>query len=257
MTTPLMLEVLDDPVRVAQRVAAWLCSRAAFPASRTALLLSGGSTPRALYALLAQEPWRSRVPWHSLHVFWGDERFVPPDHPYSNYRMAYAALLAHVPLGPQSIHAIPTSGTPEAAAGLYEAMLKEYYGADRLDPARPLFDIALLGLGADGHTASLFAGGAEAPPEQWVIAVDGEPARVSLTYAALGSSRASAFLVTGADKRDAVSALVHGDRHIPAARIGALGELHCFADAEAAGDLAPSLAENAHEATPNAYGHGR
>lgn len=239
MSAPLILEVLDDATQVARRAAEWVCMRAAVAAPRVSLLLSGGSTPRALYGLLAEEPWRSRMPWHSLHVFWGDERFVPHDHPYSNYRMAYRTLLAQVPVAAERIHAIPVIGTPEAAAALYETMLKEYYGAARLDPARPLFDVALLGLGADGHTASLFAGIADAPAGQWTMAVAGEPPRVSLTPAALASSRASAFLVTGPDKRDALAALVHGDPRIPAARIGALGERRCFADTGAARDFAP------------------
>src|SRR5215469_2935250 len=120
--------------------------------------LSGGSTPKALYSLLVSEEFRDRFPWRQVSWFWGDERSVPYDHPESNYRMAREAMLAKVPVPPTNIFPIPTDGEPETAARHYERTLQEAYGAPTLDPSRPFFDIVLLGMGDDGHTASLLPG---------------------------------------------------------------------------------------------------
>lgn len=237
MAASLMIEVLDDPDLVARRAADWVIEHASVPGERVALALCGGSTPRALYCLLANDPWRAQLPWQKIHVFWGDERFVPHDHPDSNFRLAQQSLLDYVPIPPDNVHPIPTRGTPQAAAASYQEVLRRYYGAARLDPERPLFDIVLLGLGADGHTASLFPGMPTPEPGVWAIAVDREPPRISLSPTALGSSRASAFLVVGADKRGALAGLARGDTRLPAARIPAAGEWRCFADAAAATDI--------------------
>ena len=126
-----------------------------------AVCLSGGSTPQRLYEHLAGPPYRDAFPWSRTHWFWGDEQFVPHDDALSNYRMVREALLSRAPIPAVNIHPIPTEGlSPEAAASAYERELKSFYGADHLDPARPLFDVNLLGLGPDGHTASLFPGSA-------------------------------------------------------------------------------------------------
>ena len=152
------IEPVEDAAELAQRAARWIADLAGASRGRFAICLSGGSTPRRLYRLLAAAPYREAMPWDRVHWFWGDERFVPWDHPDSNYRMAREALLEHVPAPAQNIHGIATSGDPAAAAHAYERVLKSYYGAETLDPARPLFDIELLGLGPDGHTASLVSG---------------------------------------------------------------------------------------------------
>src|SRR5215470_15005101 len=129
---------------------------------RAAVCLAGGSTPERLYELLATERYRDALSWDHIHWFWGDDRFVPRDDPHSNFAMARRLLLDHVPTPSGNIHPIPTSvENVEQAARLYETELRRFYGAERLLPSRPLFDLVLMGLGSDGHTASLFPGHAE------------------------------------------------------------------------------------------------
>jgi 6-phosphogluconolactonase len=201
--------------------------------------LSGGSTPKALFGLLASDEFRHRVPWSEVAWYWGDERFVPHDHPDSNYRMTREAMLDHAPVPPQNVHPIPTDGPPEDAARRYEATLQTAYGATVLDSARPLFDVTLLGLGPDGHTASLLPG--EPVLEErarWVAAVShGRPeVRITLTYPAIDSSRHVAFLVTGHEKAAIFRAIRSGDRRAPAARVRPCGEIVWFVDRAAAGE---------------------
>lgn len=233
------LAVLADPEALARRAADWLLALATAKDGVFAVALSGGATPRRLYAHLAGPPWRDRFPWSRTHWFWGDERFVAHDDPRSNFRMACEALLAHVPVPAGHIHPIATEGlAPEAAAAAYHHDLRSFYGAEHLDPARPLFDVTLLGLGPDGHTASLFPGTAVlAERRRWVAAVVGAEAetRITLTYPALESSRRTAFLVTGEDKRAIFERFRHGDDSLPAARLRPIGTLHAFADVAATG----------------------
>jgi 6-phosphogluconolactonase len=233
------LIVVKDAAALSPRMADWLLGLTLAGSGAFAISLSGGSTPRALYALLAAPPWRDRLPWDRLHWFWGDERFVPPDDPLSNYRMAREALFAHAPVPAANIHPIPTEGlTPEAAAEAYGEELRQFYGADRLDPARPLFDVTLLGLGTDGHTASLFPGTAVlSERDRWVAPVIGvkDEARITLTYPALESSRHVAFLVEGEGKRAMLDRVLKNDADLPAARVRSAGALMVFADEAAAG----------------------
>src|SRR5882724_8820939 len=156
--TPARVEVAKDPEALAQRVAQWITDLAVASRGPFAICLSGGSTPRRLYQLLADSPYRDVMPWDRVHWFWGDERFVAWDHPDSNYGMAWTAMLSRAPVPSQNIHGIVTTGTHAEAAHAYERALKSYYASDSLDPARQLFDVNLLGLGPDGHTASLFPG---------------------------------------------------------------------------------------------------
>jgi 6-phosphogluconolactonase len=227
------VEVVKDPEALAHRVAGWISDLAAASRDRFAICLSGGSTPRRLYQLLAESPYRDRLPWDRVHWFWGDERFVPWDHPDSNYGMAYTALLGKVPVPPRNIHGIATNGTPADAAAAYERVLKSYYGSESLDPTGPLLDIQILGLGPDGHTASLIPGTSVLEERhRWVAEVIGgrpEP-RITLTYPALESSRHTAFLVAGADKRETLSRALAGDQALPAARLRPIGELIWFVD---------------------------
>ena len=233
------LEVLHDPDALAHRVADWLLAAAAAENAIFKIALSGGSTPRLLYECLAGTPYRDRFPWSRVHWFWGDERFVPHDDPLSNYRMAQEALFGRAPVPIANIHPIPTEGIgPDAAALAYERELKAFYGAERLDAARPLFDVALLGLGEDGHTASLFPGSAVlGERDRWVAAVIGAKAepRITLTYPAIESSRRVAFLVAGSGKREIFAALRRGGSGLPAACVYPTGELTWFLDREAAG----------------------
>jgi len=190
-----------------------------------------------MYRQLATRP----LPWERIHVFWGDERFVPEGDSLSNARMARRAMLDHVPIPSAQVHPIPTdTAGPEESAGRYEAELKRFYGADTLDPARPLFDLVLNGMGDDGHTASLFPGAsasALAERERWAVATEPEMEplvpRVTLTFPVLESCRASAFLVSGAGKRETLRRVFSAE-DLPAARLNPLGPLTWFADEAAA-----------------------
>lgn len=222
------------PEQLANEVADWIVDRASASRGQFVFCLSGGETPRRLYELLAAPARRDRFPWERTHCFWGDERVVAHDDPRSNFHMAWEALLRHVPVRAENIHAVPTEGRSAAiGAAEYEAALKRFYGADMLNAGRPLFDLTLLGLGEDGHIASLFPGSpALAETERWAVGVTGAGAldRISLTYPALASSAATAFLVVGAPKRDVLSRLRAGDTTLPAARLQSAGAIFCFAD---------------------------
>ena len=170
--------------------------------------LSGGSTPRDLYRRLASDPFRARMPWEAIHFFWGDERHVPPDHPESNFRMAREAMLDAVPVPAGNIHRIHAEeADAERAAAAYEDELRSFFG-----PA-PRFDLVLLGLGKDGHTASLFPGGmAVHERERLVVAVLASRVRITLTPPVLNHARRRVFLVSGADKAQALQAVIEGER---------------------------------------------
>ena len=228
-------EVLPDPEALARRAAEWIAGLARNSRDRFALCLSGGSTPKRAYEILAGLP----VPWDRVHLFWGDERFVPPDDPRSNQAMVRHALLDHVAIPPGNLHPMPTVGlTADQAAQAYQDSLAAYYGAGSLDPARPLFDVVLLGLGTNGHTASLFPDTPVlAERTAWAAAVqpEGEEQRLTLTYPALESARAVAFLVAGADKRPMLARLRAGDESIPAGKVHPSGTLVAMVDSAAAG----------------------
>jgi 6-phosphogluconolactonase len=234
--------IFESTQALAQNVAEWLSALARASDRDFAVCLSGGSTPRRLYEQLAAPAIASRFPWNRAHWFWGDERFVPHDHPDSNYRMARDAFLSRLRIPDANAHAIPTQGlSPEQSAAAYEETLKRFYGADTLTPDRPLFDVTLLGIGEDGHTASLFPGQPALQERRcWAIAVIGaksEP-RITLTYPVLDSSRHVAFLVTGERKRGALKRAQAGDCTIPAAMVRPVGRLHWFTDRPAAAGVA-------------------
>ena len=237
MTRDIALEVLSDADALAHRVANWMLELARAKDGAFAVALSGGNTPRATYALLASPSYRERFPWPRVHWFWGDERFVPYDDPRSNYRMVMEAMLAHAPVPPANIHAVKTEGnTPQEAALAYERALKTFYGADRLDGARPLFDVNLLGLGEDGHFASLFPGtDALKERERWAAVVtDAQPEpRITLTYPVLESSRHAAFMVSSAAKSAVLRGLREGTPVFPANQFHPIGDLRIFADRQA------------------------
>jgi 6-phosphogluconolactonase len=173
------------------------------------IVLSGGSTPRTLYSLLASQ-FRAQIPWAHVHVFWGDERYVPPEDPRSNYRMAKETLLDHVPCPPANVHSMPTHfPSAEAAARDYERTLRNHFVGEW-----PHFDLVLLGLGDDGHTASLFPGSlALAERTRWVVAAQApvEPqSRLTLTLPVLSRAAAVHVLVAGASKREALRHVLEG-----------------------------------------------
>jgi 6-phosphogluconolactonase len=233
------LRVFDDATALAQAGADYLCDLAVSHQGRTIIALSGGNTPKPLYELLAQEPIRSRLPWDRVHWILGDERFVPPSDPASNFGMARAAFLAHVPVPPENLHPVETDGvTLDEAATRYETMLKRLYGADALQAGRPLLNLTLLGLGEDGHTASLLPGEPVLQErKRWVAPVPKGRVeeRVTLTYPALDSSAVVAFLVSGEGKCDILDKILSGDTGFPAAQIRPEGEVIWFADRAAAG----------------------
>jgi 6-phosphogluconolactonase len=229
------LIVVADVAALAEAAAQRLVNRITLE-NRAAVCLTGGSSPEGLYRLLAQEPWRAIVPWDRVHWFMGDDRFVPQSDPLSNMGMARQLFLASVPAPRQNIHPIATEAkSPEDAARLYEDDLKRFYGADALDPARPLFDLVLMGLGSDGHTASLFPHSpALDEKERWVVGVAKagmEPfvPRVTLTFPALASTREMLFLVESRDKRQILARVLADeaplDETLPAQRAYANGEL--------------------------------
>jgi 6-phosphogluconolactonase len=231
-----IIETSSDPEALAQRVAAWLLARALASNGRFTLALAGGSTPRRLYEILATAPYAA-FPWARTHVFWGDERCVPQDDALSNFAMAHDALLAAVPIPPANIHPAYAGGPPDAAAAAYQATLRAYYGGAQLMADRPLFDVTLLGLGPDGHTASLFPGTAALQERAaWVTAVtDHVPQpRLTLTYPALAASAVAAFLVAGAAKAPPLRRVLAGDAALPASSVTA-GQVIWFTDAAAMG----------------------
>src|SRR5258706_7172718 len=235
----MQVEVLGDAEAFAHRVADWILGLALGQSGDFAVVLTGGSTPKPIYQRLASSDYRSRFPWHHAHWFWSDERFVPHDDARSNFRMAWDAMLSRVPVPPGNIHPMRTENiTPEESAFAYERELKSFYGAQELDPARPLFEITLLGMGEDGHLASLFPGHAVLKERRhWAAAVIGgapEP-RITLTYPALESSRHAAFVVAGAAKAGILRRLREGNPALPASNYHPIGELRVFADTEAAG----------------------
>jgi len=232
------IEVLAEPSVLAHHVAEWITTSALSSEGPFRVSLSGGSTPKPVYELLASDAFRKRFPWERVFWYWGDERFVPHDHPDSNYRMIYEAMLSKAPVPPDRVFPVPVDGTPEEAALRYERTLQRAYGASVLDPAKPLFDITLLGLGSDGHTASLLPGEPVLKErKRWVAAVPHgrSEVRITMTYPTLESSRRAAFLVSGKDKAAIVNAIRGGRGEAPAARLQPVGELVWFLDRAALG----------------------
>jgi len=231
------MEIFPDPLALARHVAQWMTEAALAAKGPFRVSLAGGSTPKTLYGLLASDEFSGRFPWALVSWYWGDERFVPYDHPDSNYRMTREAMLAKAPVPPQNIHPVPVDGTPESAALRYEQTLRQAYGAATLDPSRALFDLTLLGLGADGHTASLLPGEPVLKErKRWVAAVShGRPEiRITMTYPAIESSRRIAFLVAGREKAAILQTIRAGGSQVPAARIHPIGDLFWFVDRAAA-----------------------
>jgi 6-phosphogluconolactonase len=227
-----------DSATLAKTAADRLVARISENAGRIAICLTGGSSPRKLYQLLAGDPWRDAIPWDRVHWFIGDERFVPAGDPLDNMAAAREIFLDRCAPG-SNIHPIATdTDNPDASAQRYERELKAFYRADRLDPTRPLFDLVLMGVGPDGHTASLFPGyPALAEQERWVVGVpkaNVEPfvPRITLTLPTLNSCREMLFEVSDADKR-AILARVLGGADLPAARAQSIGETVWLVDVAA------------------------
>jgi 6-phosphogluconolactonase len=225
--------IYRDPEEAAGQAAGWLHHLASASTGQFSICVSGGRTPKLFYQILARPPYLERFPWRRVHWFWGDERFVPPSHRESNYRMVREVMLDSVPVAPKNIHPIQTTlDTPAATADDYQRKLWRFYGSRKFVPGKALFDIVLLGVGEDGHTASLFP---QSPvleeTKRWVAPVIGfrsEP-RITLTLPALRSSGHVAFLVFGAGKRKVVSRIFSG-ADLPASRVRSDGTIHWFLD---------------------------
>jgi len=224
-----------DADALARAAADRILARIAANGDGVAICLAGGSSPQRLYQLLATEAYRSQIPWQRVHWFIGDERFVPADDPLNNMAMARRTFL-DLCAPAANIHPIATdTADPEKAARHYERELQSFYGARQLDSARPLFDVVLMGVGPDGHTASLFPGDAAlGEAERWVVGVPHahvEPfvPRVSLTLPALNSCREMLFEVSGADKRAILTRVLAGE-NLPANRAHSIGETMWLAD---------------------------
>ena len=206
------LRVCADPADLSRRAAeaaVGTIKEAVRRSGTCSIVLSGGSTPRTLYGLLASQ-FRAEVPWAHVQVFWGDERYVPPEDPQSNYRMVKEALLDHVPCPAANIHPMPTHfPSADEAARDYERTLRNHFVGEW-----PRFDLVLLGIGDDGHTASLFPGSlALAERTRWVVAAQApvEPqVRLTLTMPALTRAGAIYVLVTGASKGEALRHVLAG-----------------------------------------------
>lgn len=186
---------------------------------RWSVALAGGNTPRSLYRLLAELP-AGAIDWSRTDIFWGDERCVAPDDRQSNYAMAHQALLSRIDIPPERVHRIMGERPPVEAAAAYDQLLRERLPST-IDGGAPVFDLVLLGMGADGHVASLFAGDpALDERERWAVAVGAPPgypvsARVTLTLPVLNVARLVVVLVAGADKQAAIEAVLGDTEHAP------------------------------------------
>jgi 6-phosphogluconolactonase len=221
--------VLADPAALAKAAAERVLARIDANSARIAICLTGGSSPKALYQLLATAPYRDSIPWDRVHWFIGDERFVPAGDPRNNMAMARGTFLdRYAPAS--NIHPIPTdAANPDEAAERYARELQSFYGSEALEAARPLFDLVLMGVGPDGHTASLFPSyPAIDVIDQWVVGVpkaNVEPfvPRVSLTLPTLSCCREMLFEAAGKEKRAILTRAFAGE-NLPANRVQSIGE---------------------------------
>ena len=238
----------EDIHELSRRVAEFI--RAAITATLKtkpvfSMVLSGGSTPKLLYSLLATDPvFKEQIPWEKVHFFWGDERHVPPDHPESNYRMADECMFARLPVPPENIHRIK-SEIPDAsrAAELYQQELSSFF---KLKAGQwPRFDCVLLGMGPDGHTASLFPQTVALDEQERMVVADWvekiQTQRITMTLPVLNNAESVVFLVSGENKAETLKMVLEGEKmpkRFPAQMIDPVhGKLLWFIDRAAARDL--------------------
>jgi 6-phosphogluconolactonase len=237
----LLFDDAESLARAAAARVAELARESTEARGRFTLALSGGSTPRRVYELLAGGEFRDNIDWPNVHVFFGDERMVPPDHAESNYRMASEALLSRVPVPTENVHRIDGVGDAAANASAYEREMRGLFG----DAVWPRLDLVLLGMGDDGHTASLFPGTVALSEDRlWVAPNWVEKLgawRVTLTAPAINAARHVAFLVTGKGKAERLREVLKGDRdpsRLPSQLIRPHdGTLEWFVERDAAGHL--------------------
>ena len=227
-----MIQIFDSSEELARAAAEVFVTRCG-----KAVALSGGSTPRAMYEVLAQS-FRDRVAWSGIHFFWSDDRHVPPDDPESNYRLAHEALLSHVPVPPNNIHRIRSENPSAAdAASEYEQTLIEVTGSDL-----PRLDLIFLGLGGDGHTASIFPGSEVLHETKRLVAAPWveklNAYRITMTLPLLNNAALIVFLVSGSEKAEIVREVLEGEEKYPAQAVKPVnGELLWMLDKDAAAKL--------------------
>jgi 6-phosphogluconolactonase len=244
--------VTNDPSELARTAAGIFRNTAKDCVTQTNLFtvaISGGSTPRDMHRLLAEEPYRSAIPWKETHIFWVDERCVPVDDPASNYGLAQKDFLERISIPLGQIHPMPGGFAPEEGAKKYQEEMERVFQIQEEDS--PVFDLIFLGMGKDGHTASLFPG-AKSPraPDRWVIAVKGgDPNvyRLTLTYDVLNRAKRVCFLVSGRGKAPIVrTALENKESRLPAQKIQPVqGKLTWLLDREAASLLSKEMIRDA------------
>lgn len=209
------IEIFPSPADMTRAAANLFAARTAEAVSargRFTAALSGGKTPIAIYTLLAKAPYVSQIPWARVHLFWGDERCVPPDHGDSNYRLVRERLIDHVPIPAANVHRMPGEMDPVEAAARYEEQLREFFAPH--EGGFPVFDLILLGLGEDGHTASLFPGTrALRESARWVLGhyVDAQKGwRITLTPPVINAAHTLVFIVSGAGKAAVLKEILEG-----------------------------------------------
>jgi 6-phosphogluconolactonase len=210
---------------------------------RFMVALSGGSTPNKMYAILATRNHTDKIEWENVHIFWGDERCVPPDHPDNNFRMARQAFLDHIPIPPGNIHRIPGELEPHSAAEMYARDLRTSFMLQGNDP--PRFDLIFLGMGTDGHTASLFPNTTAVNDQKNLVAANFVPKleawRITLTARTINAAANVVFLASGSDKSQTLERVLNGPRKprfFPSQLIDPTsGKLLWMLDADAAASL--------------------
>jgi 6-phosphogluconolactonase len=234
------IHIANDPGELSNELAAWVghyIQEVLAKQDRFTLVLSGGSTPKQLYALMSQTPYLETIPWEKIHFFWGDERAVPYADDRNNARMCYQELLEKVPVREENIHVMRTDISPEASAAEYNAVLNKYFGGSEFT-----FDLVLLGMGDDGHTLSLFPG-TEVVHETSVDTVAfflpaQDMYRITLTAPIVNRSSAVAFMAVGSGKAETLKNVLEGETQLdqfPSQIIRpGRGQLHWFIDKSAA-----------------------
>lgn len=238
------LEIYEHPQELAWAAAmrfASLAEQAVKERGRFTVALSGGSTPKAMFSILAAKPFVDALPWQSIYFFWGDERSVPPDHADSNYRMANETLIGKIAIPPENVFRIPAEDEDhDRAAANYSETIRQFFDSDL-----PQFDLVFLGMGADGHTASLFPGTTALQIEDRIAAANYvekfQTFRITLTAKAINNAANVIFLIAGEDKAAALKEVLEGERQpekYPSQLIHPInGELLWMLDEAAAAEL--------------------
>lgn len=243
----MQLHLFKDSTQLTKDLAEWICNEienVLKTQESFSLLLSGGETPKPLYQLLASEPYRSRINWQKLQIFWGDERMVPFDDERNNAGNACKILIDKVDIPSDRVHIIRTNIEPNFAVDAYRTLLRQFF-----DNTTHSFDLALLGVGADGHTLSLFPGSAILKKTRyWVNAVyipDQSMYRVTLMPELVNQSSKIVFIAEGKSKASAIKSILEGEYEpdkFPAQLIKPQsGDLHWFMDNEASKDLSVKI----------------